>query len=210
MAPAPWPYRQSWSLVLKFVGDSCHLIGDQDTMITIVPGPCMKIVNTADPSLACVFAQIGQRSFTQTFGHLYQTEDLDHFLANSHSVDIYQSLLADPAHALWLAYNDDQKPVGYAVCGPCTLPVPDMPDHSGELARLYVLREAQGSGLGTRLLQICLSWLEDNFQHLFLSVYAENTGAQKLYRRHGFEKIHDYHYMVGNHADPEWIMKRAR
>ncbi|MEL7202230.1 MAG: GNAT family N-acetyltransferase, partial [Pseudomonadota bacterium] len=64
-----------------------------------------------------------------------------------------------------------------------------------------------GQGLGDQLLTQCMTWLKAHFDHIFLSVYAENIRAQKLYTRFGFKKVHDYHYMVGNHADPEWIMR---
>lgn len=170
----------------------------------------MKIVAISDPAFASVFSAIGQHTFRETFAHLYAREDLDAFLADSHSTEKYHKLLTDSAYRLWLVHDDHEKPVGYGVCGPCTLPVPNMPANSGELGRLYVSSSAQKGGVGTRLLATCLNWLDSNFDHLFLSVYVDNTGAQRLYARHGFEKIHDYHYMVGTHADPEWIMQRLR
>ncbi|MEQ8751584.1 MAG: GNAT family N-acetyltransferase, partial [Amphiplicatus sp.] len=117
--------------------------------------------------------------------------------------------LNDAAWAIWIA-EQDGVPFGYSVAGPCTLPVPDMPESAGELSRLYLLKQSQGSGEGGRLLKVTLDWLEERFKHVYLSVYSENYGAQRLYARHGFEKICDYFYMVGEHADPEWIMERRR
>ncbi|MEO1707445.1 MAG: GNAT family N-acetyltransferase [Pseudomonadota bacterium] len=166
----------------------------------------MDIKTVTDPALAPVFASLGAVSFTQTFGHLYTSEDLHAFLETSHHVDLYGRLLRDPAFCLWLVM-DDGEAVGYAVCGPSDLPVPNAPPNSGELCRLYMLQSAQGQGLGDQLLTQCMTWLKAHFDHIFLSVYAENIRAQKLYTRFGFKKVHDYHYMVGNHADPEWIMR---
>ena len=85
---------------------------------------------------------------------------------------------------------------------------PDMPDRSGELMRFYIDQRYRGAGLGGRLFEKALAWLHENFDHVYLSVYAENFGAQRFYERYGFEKVHEYHFMVGNHADPEFIMKR--
>jgi ribosomal protein S18 acetylase RimI-like enzyme len=82
-----------------------------------------------------------------------------------------------------------------------------MPENSGELSRLYLRKSAQGGGLGARLLETALEFLRDRFEHVYLSVYAENTVAQRLYGRYGFVKVHDYFYRVGDHLDPEWIMK---
>ncbi|MEM9838423.1 MAG: GNAT family N-acetyltransferase, partial [Pseudomonadota bacterium] len=99
--------------------------------------------------------------------------------------------------------------VAFAVAGPCLLPVDEMPDGSGELTRLYVLQAHQGAGLGVMLLEQALAWLHANFREIYLSVYADNLGAQRLYSRYGFEIIKEYKDMVGNHADPEFIMHQV-
>lgn len=107
---------------------------------------------------------------------------------------------------MWIA-ADREGPVGYTCVGPCTLPMPDLPELSGELGRLYLLQRGQGAGVGKLLLDRALNFLEEHFEHIFLSVYAENRKAQEIYARRGFVKVHDYEFMVGNHADPEWIMQ---
>ncbi len=155
------------------------------------------------PSLAT----LGAETFIATFGRLYDEKNLDAFLAKNHAAAVYSQLLANPEYGVWLAETPDGEAVGYAVAGPCSLPVPDLPPNSGELARLYLKKGSQGGGLGARLLEVALEFLKDRFAHIYLSVYAENVVAQRLYQRYGFVKIHDYFYMVGDHADPEWIME---
>ncbi len=158
---------------------------------------------------AQTLSTLGRETFSQTFGHLYKSEDLNIFLRDSHAPEKYRMVLSDPAYGVWVAREANGAAIGYAVAGPCDLPAPDMPDGSGELMRFYILEEFQGAGLGQRMLNIVLGWLEENFDHSYLSVYAENFGAQRLYERYGFEKVCKYSYMVGNHADPEYIMKRV-
>ncbi len=156
---------------------------------------------------APILAQLGAETFTATFGDLYGSKDLQTFLTKNHSVDAYRLLLTDPEFGLWIAETDDGDAVGYAVAGPSGLPAPGSPPRAGELARLYLKKGVQGGGLGARLLETALEFLCDRFERVFLSVYAQNVVAQKLYQRYGFVKIHDYFYMVGDHADPEWIME---
>lgn len=156
---------------------------------------------------AAALAALGSATFVATFGHLYSRENLEKFLCKGHAVEVYRKLAGDPLCGLWIAEDQSGKPVGYAAAGPCALPVPDMPANSGELAKLYLLKEAQGAGVGARLLEIALAFLRDRFDHVYLSVFRDNAVAQRLYGRYGFVKIHDYFYMVGDHADPEWIMK---
>lgn len=155
-------------------------------------------------------AALGAATFTATFGHLYSRQNLEKFLAKNHSPAAYRAALADPQSAVWLAEDGAGRALGYAVAGPCTLPVPEMPARSGELARLYLVKDAQGAGLGALMLAEALSFLRDRFDRIYLSVYRDNIPAQRLYARHGFVKIHDYFYMVGDHADPEWIMELKR
>lgn len=164
----------------------------------------------AGPMDALRLSKLGAETFTATFGALYRPEDLAAFLAESHSVESYNRLLGDPDAAVWIAETDDPEPVGYAVARPCELPVPNLPPKSGELARLYIRPGAQGGGLGRRMLEDALAFLEVYFDAVFLSVYKYNEGAQRLYARYGFEIIHEYEYMVGNHADPEYLMRRRK
>lgn len=158
---------------------------------------------------ADALSRVAIDTFVATFGHLYKDEDLQAFLRKNHAPEVYAKLLADPAYALWIA-GQGGKVTGYAVAGPCDLPVPDMPEKSGELARLYLREEAKGTGLAQAMLDEALSWLKARYDHIYLSVYRDNHRAQRLYASYGFVKIHDYFYMVGNHADPEWIMELRR
>ncbi len=170
----------------------------------------ISIAEITDPALAVTLADLGAATFSRTFGHLYKPEDVRLFLTEKHSAKTYRDLIIDNQSAVWLARDPGGEAVGYAVAGPCRLPAPDMPDNSGELLRLYVSEAARGAGLGQRLLGHVLAWLEARYDPIYLSVYSQNHGAQRLYKRYGFEKVHDYLFMVGNHADPEFIMKRKR
>jgi ribosomal protein S18 acetylase RimI-like enzyme len=158
---------------------------------------------------APALAELGADTFAETFGHLYKPADIAAFLAKNHSRSVYEDLLTDDRWAVWLA-EDTEGPVAYCVAGPCSLLVPDMPESAGELARLYIRSARQGGGLGAIMLTAALDWMRPRFRHIYLSVYAQNFRAQRLYQRFGFEKIHDYFYMVGDHADPEWIMELKR
>ena len=167
-------------------------------------------VRRARKDEAETLAFLGAETFRSTFGHIYDAENLARFLTERHSTGAYEKLLASPNHALWFAETDMGEPVGYALAGPCGLPVPDRPDSAGEVQRIYLLANARGLGLGKALLDAAVEWLRARYEHVYLSVYAQNPRAQKFYADAGFVKIHDYHFMVGEHADPEWIMELRR
>lgn len=82
----------------------------------------------------------------------------------------------------WVLEADGQV-LGYAGMM-CVLPLADV-------QTLAVAPDAQGQGLGSQLLGL----IEDESRHrgaedLLLEVRADNPGAQRLYRRSGFETIH--------------------
>ena len=168
-----------------------------------------QIEKCQEVAFADALATIGAETFSDAFGHLYKPADLNAFLNEHHSAVVYEKLLRDPHYGVWAVKDDVGRLMAYMVAGPCNLPAPELPANSGELIRLYTRKEHQGKGLGMKMLDIALAWLDAHFARTYLSVYAGNHGAQKLYKRYGFEIVHEYSFMVGNHADPEFIMKRV-
>ncbi|UHQ19894.1 GNAT family N-acetyltransferase [Lysobacter sp. KIS68-7] len=152
---------------------------------------------------------VGERAFVSAFGHLYPPDDLAAFLEDAYSVEKQRKFLTDPTYALWIVERDGQA-LGYALAGrPCMLPHEDVRPEDGELKRIYLLPEAQGSGIGARLIQTAFDWLEqDGPCTLWIGVYSQNFGAQRFYERLGFQKVGGYEFMVGNTRDPEFILRR--
>jgi hypothetical protein len=93
----------------------------------------------AGPEDAALLADLGRRTFTETFGHLYKPADLAAFL-ESHVPEKWAAELADPAFAVRLA-EENGDAAGYAKLGPPSLPFePRGP--SIELRQFYVRAEA--------------------------------------------------------------------
>ncbi|HEX7115242.1 MAG TPA: GNAT family N-acetyltransferase [Steroidobacter sp.] len=160
---------------------------------------------------AATIARLGAATFTETFGHLYKPEDLQAFLSSSRSPERYQRMLGNPRMGLWLAVAGGTEPIGYAVAGPCKLPVEHLEADAGEVQELYVLAQYHGRRLGTTLLETALEWLKaQRFSALYVGVWSDNLGAQRLYGRYGFEKVGEYGFLVGDHIDREFILRRFR
>lgn len=171
-----------------------------------MPAP---IIRRAGPDDAEALSRIGAETFTETFGHLYPPEDLATFLDAAYGLDKTRRDLADPEKAAWLVEADGAV-IGHALAGACDLPHDDVTPACGELKRLYVLKAFQGGGTGSRLLTETLAWLErDGPRRLWIGVWSENLGAQKLYGRMGFEKVGEYEFAVGETRDREFILRRG-
>lgn len=166
-------------------------------------------IRRATPADAEVLSRIAAETFTETFGHTYPPQDLAAFLASAYDLEKTRRDLTDPARAAWLVEADGVV-VGHALAGPCDLPHDEVTPACGELKRLYVLKAFQGGGTGSRLLAETLAWLErDGPRRLWIGVWSENFGAQRLYERMGFEKVGEYDFIVGETRDREFILRRG-
>jgi ribosomal protein S18 acetylase RimI-like enzyme len=157
---------------------------------------------------ASTLADLGARTFATTFGHLYPAADLAAFLGATHTSDKVAAELAAPRMAAWVAERDGVA-IGYALAGPCALPHPEVTGQCGELKRIYVLSDAQGEGLGARLMDLAIAWLDSaGRKPVWLGVWSENLAAQRFYVRNGFRKVGEYAFHVGASVDREFIMRR--
>ena len=152
-------------------------------------------------------ARLGAETFADTFAHLYPPQDLTAYLAQAHTPALYADWAADAEFGLWIAERGGEA-LGYALAGPCHLPHPEVTPACGELWRIYVRRETQGSGLGGRLLaRRWTGWPAP--AGAWIGVWSRNHRAQRLYARHGFAKVGEYQFPVGATLDDEFILSRA-
>ncbi len=162
---------------------------------------------TAGPADAAALSELGARSFTETFGHLYSPENLSAFLA-THSEERWQRELSDSAFAVRLGESDGQA-VAYAKLGPPTLPF-EPGGKPIELRQFYILKPCHGVGAAAEMMQ----WVLDEARRrdadeLYLSVFVDNHRARRFYERYGFEPVGRYDFMVGTHADEDIVMRLA-
>ena len=161
----------------------------------------------AGPSDAAALAELGRRTFTETFGHLYSPENLIVFL-RSHDEAGWQEQLADPEFAVRLGEAYHQA-VAFAKVGPPSLPF-EVTTPTIELRQFYLLSDWHGTGAAAEL----MDWVLDRArrsgaEQICLSVFEENPRARRFYERYGFEYVGRYPFMVGTHADNDLIMRRS-
>lgn len=158
----------------------------------------------AVPEDAAALAELGARSFTETFGRFYSPENLALFLVN-HSRQRWHEDLSDPAYALQLGQEGEHL-VAYAKLGPPSLPF-EPRGKPVELRQFYVLKPWQGSGAGRELMAWVIGEARNRGDELYLSVFVDNHRARRFYERYGFEAVGRYDFMVGTHADEDIVMR---
>ena len=155
---------------------------------------------------AATLASLGARTFTDTFGHLYDPDDLDLFL-KSHAEEHWAAELCDPEFAVLLVEVSGEA-VGYAKVGPPHLPF-EPRGTAVELRQFYLVKAWQGHGLADEM----MAWVIDQAEQqdgndLYLSVFVDNHRARRFYERWGFIAEGRYAFMVGSHADEDIVMRR--
>ena len=153
-----------------------------------------------------------RETFVEDFAMPYTTSDLATHERESYGVDAISGYLREPEYRHFIAEGDDADDVrgralGYALAGPNGLPHADHCDGDGELKRIYVVREAQGTGAGRALFDAALEWLGD--RRVWLGVWSGNLRAQRFYERRAFVKVGEYDFRVGETLDREFILRRG-
>jgi ribosomal protein S18 acetylase RimI-like enzyme len=159
----------------------------------------------AGPGDAPALSLVASATFLDTYATVLTGVDIVAHCTAKNSIAAFETWLADPATIVTLAeYGPGHAPIGYTV-----LTAPDFPIEPGpadvELRRIYLMKQAQGTGLGATLMGRAL---EDAAAHdrtrVLLGVWDQNTRARSFYERQGFEVIGARQFMVGTtlHDDP--------
>ena len=165
------------------------------------------ILRPATPDDIPALAKLGSESFVAKFGHLYSQDNLDRFLEDCFSEAAIAGELADSNRLYQLAVTDEGDLAGYCKIAFKTA----FPEHARgskamELKQLYTDPARTGQGIGAMLLEWAMrEFTARGADEVHMSVYAENFGAHKFYSRHGFEKIADIEFWVGDHRDDEFL-----
>ena len=143
-------------------------------------------------------ALIGGATFLETFAGILEGDAIVAHCAKEHGAEAYRSLLAHEGSAAWVAEaKAGGAPVGYALV---TAPkLAQARDGDLELKRIYSFSRMHGTGLGAAMMGRAVGHAEEaGAERLLLGVFVGNLRALAFYRRHGFEKIGDRHFRVGN------------
>lgn len=159
---------------------------------------------SATPDDAMALTAIYEKTFVETFGHLYNPEDLSAFLSHN-SLGLWNERLTNPEIDIYVSEWDGQL-LGYGSLTPLHLPV-QTSARALELSQLYFDRKLHGTGAAKRVLDWVITRARNRgATELYLSVYTDNHRARRFYLGYGFTEIGPYIFRVGNHEDQDILM----
>ena len=123
-------------------------------------------------------AEMRVEAWRQTYGPLVEPSIIERQRLGVARTAQFWACLLDLGHYLWVVVSADDRIVGVAAAEPAR----DAGSPASlELTMIYLLREAQGSGIADRLLRMAIGDAP-----AYLWVLDGNHRAQAFYRRHGF------------------------
>jgi ribosomal protein S18 acetylase RimI-like enzyme len=167
------------------------------------------MIRRAKPDDAGLLADLGARTFSETFAPDNTPENMVAYLASSFNLAQQTDELADPA-ATFLIAEVNGAVAGYAKLRAGKPAQAIEGAKPVELVRLYVSREWLGSGVGEALMRKCL----DEAQHaghetIWLGVWERNARAQAFYRKWNFHVVGEHVFQLGSDRQTDILMKRA-
>ncbi len=137
-------------------------------------------------------------------------ETLAEFGAN-HPGTVYFDPSTDTLYELFRqpgSYYNIAEINGRIVGGGGIFPTEGLPADTCELVKMYLLPEARGTGLGTRLIETCLEQArERGYKKVYLETMNELKAALKVYARLGFRYLDGPMGNSGHFGCPLWMLR---
>lgn len=158
---------------------------------------------------AGLLADLGARTFSETFAADNTAENMAAYLASSFNLARQTDELADPA-ATFLIAEVDGTAAGYAKLQASKPPEEIEGTKPVELVRLYVSREWLGRGIGEALMSACVDEAQRaGHETIWLGVWQRNARAQAFYRKWNFRPVGEHGFQLGSDLQTDILMERA-
>jgi GNAT superfamily N-acetyltransferase len=155
-----------------------------------------------------LLAELGARTFYDSFAADNTPENMAAYLAASFSPAKQAAELADPS-SVFLIAEVKGAPVGFARLRQGPPPAGITGLRPLEIARLYARQEWIGHGVGAALMQACLEEAEKRgCDTLWLDVWEHNLRARAFYRQWGFVEVGAQLFRLGDDLQNDLLMQR--
>ena len=158
---------------------------------------------------AGLLADLGARTFSETFAADNTAENMAAYLGSSFNLAQQTDELADPAATFLIAVVDGVA-AGYAKLH-AGRPAEEIEGAKPvELVRLYVSREWLGRSVGEALMSACVDEAKQaGHETIWLGVWQRNARAQAFYRKWNFRAVGEHAFQLGSDLQTDILMELA-
>ena len=167
----------------------------------------MVTIRTAETGDAAALAELGRRTFHDTFAEHNTPEDMDAYMRGAFTVERLTSELQHPG-AVYLVAETPRNVVGFAKVARSETPACVTVPSPLRLVKLYVSSEAIGSGVGAALMRASIEWARNSgYESLWLGVWEHNHRARAFYERWGFVPVGTETFLLGSDEQTDVLMQ---
>lgn len=150
---------------------------------------------------------VARTAFLQAFTAGNKPENVTAYLEEAFTPEQFVKELSNPGSTFFLAELGEQL-IGYTKVNlvPAQTDVHD--PQSLEIARLYVLEDHLGSGLGKKLLETAIDFAKQNEKkYLWLGVWEMNVRAIRFYEKNGLRIFGSHPFPFGDEIQTDYLMR---
>ncbi|MFP2995572.1 GNAT family N-acetyltransferase [Spongiivirga sp. MCCC 1A20706] len=150
---------------------------------------------------------LSKQTFKDAFEIHNNPDDFKMYIENAFNETNMKGQLENLAtHFYFVLYNN--KVIGYFKLNEKGAQSDLNLENTIELERIYVIKQAQGQGFGTKILDYIIDYSKSQkIEKVWLGVWEKNEAAIKLYERYGFKKFGSHPYWLGNDKQTDFLMK---
>jgi len=166
----------------------------------------MKIRHAGEND-ASLLAELGRKTFYETFSEQNTAEDMALYLEKNFSTNMQLAEIKEP-DVIFLLAELGNIPAGYAKLKMHSRDEALSGTRPIELQRIYLAREFIGRGAGAELMEASITEAKNGgFDRLWLGVWEKNERAIKFYERSGFKKVGNHIFILGTDPQNDLIME---
>jgi diamine N-acetyltransferase len=174
----------------------------------MIPNSDTITIRYANASDNLLLADLGAKTFAESFAKDNTPENMAVYLAASFSPEKQAQELADPQTTFLIA-EGSAKAVGYARLKRGPAPECITGQQPIEIVRFYAIQPMIGKGVGARLMQASLE--EAARRHcdaVWLDVWEQNPRAIAFYRKGGFVEAGRQTFQLGDDLQHDLLLQR--
>ena len=173
-------------------------------METIAPQPVIRKATSNDLG---DLLHMARTSFLQAFTAGNKPENVTAYLKEAFTLEQFEKEMATPASTFLVAELEGEI-IGYVKVNQVPVQTDIHDPDSLEIARLYVLEDFFGLGLGKKLLDTAINIAKQNEKkYLWLGVWEHNARAIRFYEKNGLRIFGSHPFPFGDEVQTDFLMR---